>query len=140
MATRNIDRPVGPGTWSRDGYSVTIAADGKIRVKKDDWLSKYSRCLYGNYDTLDVFVRPDPPLYAPVQEIKGIKAIENVDLIKTNEFLVHVPNVPPLDQEARQTHPADAPEGGRGPPEGWCGPQPPGGFPALRQEVVLPGE
>ena len=90
MAT-NTDRPVGPGTFTRDGYSVTIAEDGKIRVRENDWLSKYSRCLYGDYETLDVFVRPNPPLYAPIQEIKGIKEIENVDQIKTGEFLVHVP-------------------------------------------------
>jgi hypothetical protein len=90
MAT-NTDRPVGPGTFTRDGYSVTIAADGKIRVRENDWLSKYSRCLYGDYDTLDVFVRPDPPLYAPIQEIKGVKEIEDVDRITTGEFLVHVP-------------------------------------------------
>ena len=90
MAT-NTDKPVGPGTFTRDGYSVTIAEDGKIRVRENDWLSKYSRCLYGDYETLDVFVRPDPPLYAPVQEIKGIKEIEDVDQIKTGEFLIHVP-------------------------------------------------
>lgn len=90
MAT-NTDTPVGPGTFTRDGYSVTIAHDGKIRVRENDWLSKYSRCLYGDYATLDVFVRPDPPLYAPVQEIKGIKEIEDYDRIQTGEYLIHVP-------------------------------------------------
>ena len=110
----NTDTPVGPGTWSRDGHSVTIAYDGKIRVKKDDWLSKYSSCLYGNYDTLDVFVRPDPPLYAPVQEITGIKEIEDVDQIKTDEFLIHVPTYFHWTKKRGKPHPADASEGGRG--------------------------
>lgn len=90
MAT-NTDKPVGPGTFSRDGYSVTIAEDGKILVKKDDWLSKYSWALYGDYNTLDVFVRGNPEIRSAAQEIKGIKEIENVDLINTGEYLIHVP-------------------------------------------------
>ncbi len=90
MAT-NTDKPVGPGTFSRDGHSVTIAEDGKILVKKDDWLSKYSWALYRNYDTLEVFVRGNPDIVSPAQEIKGIKEIENVDLINTGEYLIHVP-------------------------------------------------
>lgn len=87
----NTDKPVGPGTFSRDGNSVTIAEDGKILVRKDDWLSKYSRALYGDYDTLDVFVRGNPDIKSPAQEIKGIREIENVDLIETGEYLIHVP-------------------------------------------------
>jgi hypothetical protein len=90
MAT-NTDKPVGPGTFTRGGNSVTIAEDGKILVRKDDWLSKYSWALYGDYKTLDVFVRPNPPLVSPTQEIKGIKEIEDVNRIKTGEYLIHVP-------------------------------------------------
>ena len=90
MAT-NTDKPVGPGTFTRAPYSVTIAEDGKILVRKDDWLSKYSWALYGDYTTLDVFVRPDPPLTSPSAEIKGIKEIEDVDEIVTGEYLIHVP-------------------------------------------------
>lgn len=89
--TTNTDKPVGPGTFTRDSYSVTIAEDGKVIVKKDDWLSKYSWALYGNYDTLQVFVRPNPAITSPYQEIKGIKEIENVDLIETGEYLIHEP-------------------------------------------------
>ena len=66
--TTNTDKPVGPGTFTRDSYSVTIAEDGKILVKKDDWLSKYSWALYGDYDTLHVFVRPNPAITYPAQE------------------------------------------------------------------------
>lgn len=89
--TTNTEKPVGPGTFSRDRYSVTIAEDGKILVRKDDWLSKYSWALYGDYDTLNVFVRGNPDLTSATQEIKGIKEIDDVDLIKTNEYLIHEP-------------------------------------------------
>jgi hypothetical protein len=87
----NTDKPVGPGTFTRGGNSVTIAEDGKILVRKDDWLSKYSWALYGDYKTLDVFVRPNPPFRSPTEEIKGIKEIEDVNRITTGEYLIHVP-------------------------------------------------
>jgi hypothetical protein len=90
MAT-NTEKPVGPGIFSRNQYSVTIAEDGKILVKKDDWLSKYSWALYSDYETLDVFVRGNPDLTSATEEIKGIKAIDDVDLIKTGEYLIHEP-------------------------------------------------
>lgn len=89
--TTNTEKPVGPGTFDRNPYSVTIAEDGKILVKKDDWLSKYSWALYGDYDTLNVFVRGNPDLTSSAQEIKGIKEIDDVDLIKTGEYLIHEP-------------------------------------------------
>ena len=90
MAT-NTDKPVGPGTFTRNSYSVTIAEDGKILVQKDDWLSKYSWALYGDYDTLHVFFRGNPDIVSPHEEIRGIKEIENVDLIRTGEYLIHEP-------------------------------------------------
>jgi hypothetical protein len=90
MAT-NTDKPVGPGTFTRGGYGVTIAEDGKILVRKDDWLSKYSYALYGDYKTLDVFVRPNPPFTSPNQDIKGIKEIDDVNRISSGEYLIHVP-------------------------------------------------
>lgn len=89
--TTNTEKPVGPGTFNRNPYSVTIADDGKILVKKGDWLSKYSWALYGDYDTLNVFVRGNPDLISATQEIKGIKEIDDVDLIKTGEYLIHEP-------------------------------------------------
>jgi hypothetical protein len=87
----NTDKPIGPGTFTRGGNSVTIAEDGKILVRKDDWLSKYSCALYGDYKTLDVFVRPNPPFRSPAEVIKGIKEIDDVDRITTGEYLIHVP-------------------------------------------------
>ncbi|MDQ4120060.1 MAG: hypothetical protein M3209_01160 [Acidobacteriota bacterium] len=89
--TTNIEKPVGPGTFTRNSCNVTIAEDGKILVKKDDWLSKYSWALYGDFDTLEVFVRPNPAITSPIQQIKGIKEIEDVDLIETGEYLIHEP-------------------------------------------------
>jgi hypothetical protein len=87
----NTDKPVGPGTFTRGGNSVTIAEDGKILVQRNDWLSKYSYALYGDYETLDVFVRPNPPFRSATDEIKGIKEIDNPDRIETGEYLIHVP-------------------------------------------------
>lgn len=89
--TTNTEKPVGPGTFNRDRYSVTIAEDGKILVKNEDWLSKYSWALYGDYDTLNVFVRGNPDLISANEEIKGIKEIDDVDLIKAGEYLIHEP-------------------------------------------------
>lgn len=82
--------PVGPGNFTRDGHRVAIAEDGKILVRKDDWLSKYSWALYGSYDRLEEFVRPNPKMYFPA-EVKGIQEIEDVNRIDTGEYLVHVP-------------------------------------------------
>ena len=87
------DGPIGPGTFTRDRYSVTIAEDGKILVKKDDPLSTYSWALYGNYTTLDEFVRPDPKVK------DGIIEIEDVDEIKTGETLI---GNPPIFQRAQK--------------------------------------
>lgn len=113
--TTNTERPVGPGTFRRDSHSVTIAEDGKILVKRNDWLSKYSWALYGDYDTLQVFVRPNPAITSPMQEIKGIKEIENVDLIETGEYLIHEPTYfhwmekragkPPLPKKPKPSEP-----------------------------------
>jgi hypothetical protein len=89
--TTNTEKPVGPGTFARDSYRVSIAEDGKILVNEGDWLSEYSWALYGDYDTLQVFVRPNPAITSPSQQINGIKEIEDVDLIKTGEYLIHEP-------------------------------------------------
>lgn len=89
--TTNTDKPVGPGIFSRDGHSITIAEDGKVLVKKDDWLSKYSWALYGDYETWDVFVRGNPDIRSANEQINGIKEIDDPDLIKTGEYLIHVP-------------------------------------------------
>lgn len=94
MATNEeIEKQVGPKTFTRNPYSVTIAADGKIHVHKDDWLSKYSWALYGDYDTIDenIFVRGNPEITSAIQKIEGIKKIDNVDEIRTGEYLIHVP-------------------------------------------------
>ncbi len=91
MVTTNTATPVGPGTFTRDSHGVTIAEDGKILVRKDDWLSKYSWALYGDYDTLDVFVRPSPAFNSPFDKISGIKEIDDPDRITTGEYLIHEP-------------------------------------------------
>ncbi|MFT7640306.1 MAG: hypothetical protein ACI9G1_002047 [Pirellulaceae bacterium] len=41
-------KPVDSGTYASAGYSVTVEKDGAIKVKPNDWISKYSKCLYGD--------------------------------------------------------------------------------------------
>jgi len=97
MTDDEIKKIVGPGTFTRDSYSVTIAEDGKILVKEGDWLSKYSWALYGEYDMyeMDVFVRGNPKIKSPFDEIKGYKLITedggDYDRIDTGEYLIHRP-------------------------------------------------
>ena len=89
--TTNTEKPVGPGTFNRDRYSVTIAEDGKILVKKDDWLSKYSWVVLWRRRHARCFRSRESRPFLPNQEIKGIKEIDDVDLIKTGEYLIHEP-------------------------------------------------
>ncbi|MBL8824101.1 MAG: hypothetical protein JNJ77_16065 [Planctomycetia bacterium] len=105
----NTDKPVGPGRFQKPPkpYDVVIAADGKIQVRKDDWLSKYSWALYGDYFVLDVFVRPEPKLKSLNDEIKGIKEIDNKDAIEAGEILIHVPTY--FDWMERQGKPVQKP-------------------------------
>lgn len=94
MATdEEINNKVGPGTFTRPPYSVTINEDGKILVKEGDWLSKYCWALYGEYDTyeMDIFLRGNPEIQSPFDEIKGLKLIDDYDLIRTGEYLIHKP-------------------------------------------------
>ncbi len=47
--------------YSRSPYSVFVADNGEIKVKQGDWLSKYSYAMFGNYTTINDFVRPPAP-------------------------------------------------------------------------------
>ncbi|MBL8229675.1 MAG: hypothetical protein JNL98_14395 [Bryobacterales bacterium] len=101
-------------TYKNPPYSVEVADDGKILVKDGDTLSKYSWAIYGNYDTLDVFRRPNGP-GAP-------KPIENKNLIRTGETLIHLPHYPGPNRPPGKT------------PGHYPGPLPP---PAARKKVDL---
>lgn len=67
--------------YSNGGYSVIVNNDGSIIVQQDDWLSKYSMAIYGDYDHIDRFVRKsNSGLY---------EEIINKDLIHVGETLYH---------------------------------------------------
>jgi len=82
-----------PHTFHRSGYEVTVNADRSIKVRQDDWLSKYSMAIYGDFDHIDKFWRKEGALW---EEIK------NKDLIKTGEILYHRD---PLPGEAPRADP-----------------------------------
>lgn len=65
---------------SGGGYSVTVWNDGSINVKAGDSLSKYSMAIYGDFNHMDRFLRPDG---------MGYKEIVNKNLIVTGERLYH---------------------------------------------------
>jgi len=98
-------------TYEKSPYSVTVAADGKIKVKSGDWLSKYSWAIYGNYTTLNVFARWDDR-QAQIKEYP----IANKDLITVGETIIHYPTY----EEFKRAN------GGNGKPEqpGSTGSQP----------------
>jgi hypothetical protein len=71
------------GTHSYGSFSVTVAADGAIKVRPGDWLSKYSQALHnGDVTRISEYAR-----------MSGGKlvAIDNPDLILAGETLYHLP-------------------------------------------------
>ena len=65
------------------GYSVSIEADGAIRVKQGDWLSKYSAAMYNNFRGIHEFAR--------MGRDGRLHRIQNPNLIRTGETLYHIP-------------------------------------------------
>lgn len=61
-------------------FYVDVATDGRIVVSRDDWLSKYALAIDGTLDVRGKFLR----------NTNGqAVAIENEDLIRTGEILIH---------------------------------------------------
>ncbi len=77
MSQENV---VLPHTFRGGGYQVTVNADRSIKVRQDDWLSKYSMAIYGDFDHIDKFWKKQGDLW---EEIK------NKDLIETGDTLYH---------------------------------------------------
>src|SRR5262245_10596809 len=85
-------------------YRVEVAADGGVKVKLGDWLSKYSAAIYNNYYTINVFYRKNRagklerlanpnlifailyhlPTFKKAREITFDKPLEIVSLIVPN--------------------------------------------------------
>lgn len=69
---------------SKNGrYRVEVAADGGVRVKPGDWLSKYSAAIYNNYSTINVFYRKN--------RTGNLERLANPNLIFAGEILYHLP-------------------------------------------------
>jgi hypothetical protein len=69
-----------PKTFRGGGYEVTINADRSIRVRPGDWLSKYSKAIYGDFVHIGGFKRKTGNQYT---------AIANVNVIHVGETLYH---------------------------------------------------
>jgi hypothetical protein len=73
-----------PVTIKRRGkWEVAIGADGEIRVKAGDWLSKYSAAIDDNFYTLWPYMRPN----GDGQFVE----ITNKNLIRAGESIYHIP-------------------------------------------------
>lgn len=65
-----------------DRYQVTVGTDGRIIVQSDDWTSKYSAAIYGDYIHADQFGR---------YENGQMKRLADPNLIRTGELIYHIP-------------------------------------------------
>ena len=54
---KHIDPTKTYQTGKNNKYRVTVGADGRIFVQPNDWLSKYSAAIYGNYYEIFAFGR-----------------------------------------------------------------------------------
>jgi hypothetical protein len=69
---------------TRNGrYQVNVATDGAIRVKPNDWLSKYSAAIHNNFTTVREYARKD--------RSGKLVPIQNLNLIYAGETLYHLP-------------------------------------------------
>ena len=70
-------------TYTNWRYTVTMNADGAIRVKRGDWLSKYSAAMYNNYWMIHEFAR--------MEHSGRLVPIRNPNLIYAGEIVYHLP-------------------------------------------------
>jgi hypothetical protein len=82
-------------------YKLTMGADGEIRAKAGDWLSKYSAAINDNFYTIWPYMRPN----ADGQFV----AVRNVNLIYENESLYHIPTFLAFYEKNRTPPPAVPP-------------------------------
>ncbi len=63
-------------------YKVTVGADGRIIVQRDDWISKYSAAIYKDYIHIEDFGR---------YENGQMGRLSDPNLIRTGEVIYHIP-------------------------------------------------
>jgi hypothetical protein len=68
--------------YRRGRYSVEVVADGAIRVKTGDWLSKYSAAINDNFWQVNDFGRLTK---------RGMEPVANPNMIIAGETLYHIP-------------------------------------------------
>jgi hypothetical protein len=61
-------RPDGSTRYQTGKYAVTVGTDASILVRKNDWLSKYSYAMHGDFKHIGDFVRLNPE-FTPRPEI-----------------------------------------------------------------------
>lgn len=66
-------------------YEVFVANDGSIHVKKNEWLSKYSAAIHGDFCQVYEYARKN--------NIGEFERIIDIDLIRTGETIYHLPTV-----------------------------------------------
>lgn len=80
-------------------FEVLVEGNGLIQIKENDWLSKYSLAIHGDYDVLSIrenggadprfySVSNNPKLYS---EYPLLEPILNEDFIYTGRLLIHMP-------------------------------------------------
>jgi len=75
-------RPTVYRSGKHDRYKVTVGQDGRIFVQSNDWLSKYSAAIYGDFVHIYDFGRM----------VDGtLHLLRNVNLIRAGEVLYHIP-------------------------------------------------
>jgi len=69
--------------YKKGRYRVEVGDDGAIKVKKGDWLSKYSAAIYGDFTRFHDFARRD--------KSGRLLPIQNPDVIRAGELIFHLP-------------------------------------------------
>jgi hypothetical protein len=68
-----------PGSLRKSKYRVDMAADGEIKVKPGDWLSKYSAAIKGNFYSVLSFARLDSTgKLIPIRNTNRITSFESI--------------------------------------------------------------
>lgn len=67
-----------------NSFCIQVDEKGIIFVAKDDWLSKYSMAIHGNFDVEDIFFKYNV-------DTKDYDFIKNLNLIYEGEILLHFP-------------------------------------------------